>query len=204
MGWLANKLMQRKLPPSWSMRGGASWPLTVALHVRDVYGLSATQPFFVPHLVPEVPEHIPVIGPTGDVALADEWALWFAALVRSRAAIHDSSGLLLEEYSPIFRQAVEALLPAATVAAENFMAAEQADRARPGKANGPIIPNVVLAVEKELGRKAAPFSLEFRVLPVAGMWLHQVAPQLVLLGFEVQSDPAAMHRLLGPVVRALA
>lgn len=196
----------RKLPEYQGWRGSedTSWPLAVALYIRDVYGLPATKPFFVPPMSPGVPEHIPVTGPAGDSALADEWAQWFADLVRSRAGIHDATGLLLEERSPAFRQAVENQLPRAAEVAERFKASDGQDFARRWKADGPILNSVVRSVEKELGRKAAPFTMEIRILPVAGQWLHQVGPGTVLMNRGIQSDPDAMHRLMGPVIRGLA
>lgn len=202
--WKACKAGQVLEPRGWRGTEGASWSLSVALYIRDVYGLAATKPFFVPPMTPQVPEHIPVTGPTGGSALADEWGQWFDALVRSRASIHDGAGLLLEDLSPAFRYAVENQLPQASEAAERFRASDGQDFARRWKADGPILNKVVRAVEKELGRKAAPFDLEIRILPVAGTWLHQVAPGYVLMNRGIQSDAAAMHRLLGPVIRGLA
>ena len=197
-------IWSRKAPASWRMGEGTSWPLTVALHVRDAYGLPATRPFFVPPLVPEVPDHIPVTGPAGDVALADEWADWFGQLAWSRAAIHGTDGLLLEDCSPAFRNAVERLLPEAAAAAENFRVADGLDMRRRWEADGPALPRLVRSIEKELGRKAAPFELEIVILPVAGQWLHWLAPQRVLMNRAAQSDPAVLRRLLGPVIRELA
>lgn len=201
--WKRNAASER-VPQGWRASGGTSWPLSVALYIRDVYGLPATRPFFVPPMSPAVPEHIPVTGPAGDIALADEWVHWFGELVRSRASIYDVAGLLLEERSPAFRQAVENRLPQATEAAEKAKRYEvdqwRARRDSPGLA----LPKLVHSIEKELGRKAAPFNLEIRILPVAGLWLHQVAPSCVLMSFEIQSDPDAMGRLLGPIVRELA
>lgn len=99
---------------------------------------------------------------------------------------------------------MENRLPQATEAAEKAKRYE-VDQWR-GRRDSPglALPKLVHSIEKELGRKAAPFNLEFRILPVAGLWLHQVAPNCVLMSFDIQSDPDAMGRLLGPVVRELA
>ncbi|MHA7175345.1 hypothetical protein ACX80D_01690 [Arthrobacter sp. Sr24] len=191
-------------PQGWHANGGMSWSLSVALYLRDVYGLPATKPFFVPPLSPEVPQQIPVTGPAGDNTLADEWAYWFEALVNSRASISEVAGLLLEERSPTFRQAVEKWLPQAIETAENARQIEMEELwIGRGKA-GVTLPKLVRSIEKELGHKAAPFTLEFRILPVAGQWLHQVAPNHVLMSLDVQSNPGSMRRLLGPIVRELA
>ena len=197
-------IWSRKAPAGWRVGEGTSWPLTVALYVRDAFGLPAIRPFFVPPLVPEVPDRIPVTGPEGDVALADEWADWLGRLVRSRAAIHNLDGLLLEDCTPAFRDAVEQLLPAASAAADNFRMADGLHMPRRAKADGPALPRLVRSIERELGRRAAPFELEIVILPVAGQWLHQVAPQRVLMNRAAQSDPAVLRRLLGPVIRELA
>ena len=192
------------VPLGWRASGGTSWSLSVALYIRDVYGLPATRPFFVPPVSPEVPEHIPVTGPDVDTALADEWAHWFGVLVGSRASIQDAASLLLEERSPAFQQAVEKQLPQAMEAAEKAKRYEVAEWRSRSDSPGLALPKLVRSLEKELGRKAAPFDLEFQILPVAGLWLHQVAPSHVLMSLDVQSDADAMGRLLGPIVRELA
>lgn len=158
----------------------------------------------MPPMSPEVPEHIPVTGPDVDTPLADEWAHWFGALVGSRASIQDAASLLLEERSPAFRQAVEKQLPQAMEAAEKAKRYDVAEWRSRSDGAGLALPKLVRSLEKELGRKAAPFNLEFKILPVAGLWLHHVAPSHVLMSLEVQSDADAMGRLLGPIVRELA
>ena len=194
----------REALPSWQGSEGSSWPLAVALFIRDVYALPATKPFFVPPMDPQVPEHIPVVGPAGDGALADEWAVWFDSLVGTRASIHESAGLMLEERTSAFRQAVENQLEPAVAAAEAFRNHDALDMRNGWKTDGPILPKLVRSIEKEQGHKAAPFDLEIRILPVAGTWLHQVAPQRVLTNRATRSDPAELRRLLGPIVRELA
>lgn len=197
-------LWSREAPPSWQARAGLSWPLTAALYIRDVLKLPATQPFFIPPLVPGVPESISVIGPDLDIVLVDEWSAWFAGLVRSRADIQGFTGLLLEDCRPAFRQAVEPLLDAASTTATSLR--ERDDRlAMAGmKASGVVLPKLVRSIEKELGHKAAPFALDILILPVEGVWLHAAAPQRVLTNRATFSDSHHLHRLLGPVIRDLA
>lgn len=203
MKWITNARL-RMTTSSWCVSEGTSWALSVALHIRDVYGIPATKPFFVPPLIPQVPEHIPVTGPLTDVALADEWALWFADLVSSRAHISSLAGLLLAERTPAFQQAVEKQLGPAAAAADLFRDQDARDSARRWKADGPVLQELVRSVENDLGRKAQPFELEIRILPVSGYWLHQVAPARVLMNRPTQSDRTAARRLLGPIVRGLA
>lgn len=191
-------------PTGWQGSEGSSWSLAVALFIRDVYGLPSTKPFFVPPMDPEVPERIPVVGPAGDGALADEWAVWFDGLVRTRASIHAAAGLMLEGRTPAFRQAVENQLGPAAAAADDFRNRDALELRRGWKSEGPLLPKLVRSIEKEQGHKAAPFDLEIRILPVAGRWLHQVAPQRVLTNRATRSDPAELRRLLGPIVRELA
>lgn len=194
----------REVLPSWQGSEGSSWPLAVALFIRDVYALSATLPFFVPPMDPQVPEHIPVVGPAGDSTLAGEWAVWFDSLVHSRASIHEPAGLLLQERSPAFRQAVENQLEPAVAAADSFRSSEHSDMVRRTKGHALMLPKLVRSIEKEVGHRAAPFDLEIRVLPVAGLWAHQVAPQRVLTNRTTLASPEGMRRLLGPIVRELA
>lgn len=198
------RLEEGMTPSGWRGSEGSSWPLAVALFIRDAYGLPATMPFFVPPMDPEVPENIPVVGPAGDNALADEWAVWFDGLVRTRASIHDAAGLMLEERTPAFRQAVENQLDPASAAANRFRASEHAEMVRRTKGHALLLPKLVHSMEKELGHRAAPFTLEIGVLPVAGLWLHQVAPQRVLTNRTTLASPDGMGRLLGPIVRELA
>lgn len=182
----------------------ASWPLSVALYVRDALALPATRPFFVPPVEPQIPEQIAVRGPLTDVALADEWAHWFADLVRTRSGIRSLDELLLEERDPDFQASVQRCFLAAQSAAELFKVAYHDELMLSGKKHSTIPSLLVCTLEKELGHRAAPFELEVKVVPVQGEWLHRPSPKLVLMSSAVQFDPDAQYRLLGPVLRELA
>ncbi|PYI67827.1 hypothetical protein CVV68_08120 [Arthrobacter livingstonensis] len=106
--------------PSWQTGEDLSWPLTVVLYIRDVLKLPATAPFFIPPLVPEVPEHIPVTGPDLDVVLADEWTSWFSKLLADHLEMPRGGSIdyfSLEDRGPGFRDMVEQYFDAATAAA---------------------------------------------------------------------------------------
>ncbi|MFQ4148250.1 hypothetical protein AAGW05_06080 [Arthrobacter sp. LAPM80] len=188
---------------SWSMTLDASWPLTVALHIRDALSLPATRPFFVPPVVPKVPERIPVIGPTSDIALADEWSIWFADLVRSRAGMQSPDELLLEGRHPMFQEAVQGCLLAGQSAAEQFKLDFHEDFVRSMKKQAGIPARIVRGAEKDLGREAPPFELVVRVVPVAGEWLYRHSPSVSLISSAAFLNPAAQRRLLEPVLRDL-
>ncbi|ALV46421.1 hypothetical protein MB46_13930 [Arthrobacter alpinus] len=182
----------------------ASWPLSVALYVRDALGLAATKPFFVPPVVPEVPEQIPATGPLSDVVLAGEWAHWFADLVRTRNGIRSLDELLLEDRHPELQDSVQQHFIAAQSAAELFKVSYHDELMRSGKNHGAIPSRLVRTIEKELGRRASPFELAVRVVPVQGQWLHRPFPKLVLMSSAAQFDSDAQFRLLGPILRELA
>jgi len=193
--------MRRAGTTSWQMGEDVSVSLSVALYVRDALGLPATKPFFIPPVVPAVPEHVPVIGPDVDIDLADEWPKWFLDLP-SKASSQPVPGMFLQSRSPAFRQAVEGYLEPA----ERFATAFRDNYFHPGymKSQGLHINHLVSSIEKELGHRAAPFTLQLRILPVEGAWLHRAAPDLVLLSAGARADPAQLHRLLGPIIRELA
>lgn len=188
----------------WQMGMDASWSLSVALYVRDALALPATRPFFVPPMVPQIPEQIAVSGPLTDVVLADEWAHWFAELVRTRSGIRSLDELLLEERHPDFQASVQRCFLAAQSAAELFKVAYHDELMLSGKKHSAIPSLLVRRLEKELGHRAAPFDLEVKVVPVQGEWLHRPSPKLVLMSNAVQFSPDAQYRLLGPVLRELA
>ena len=167
-------------------------------------GAPGNEALFVPPIVPEILEQIAVRGPLTDVVLADEWAHWFADLVRTRSGIRSLGELLLEERHPDFQASVQRCFLAAQSAAELFKVAYHDQLMLSGKKHGPITSLLVRTLEKELGHRAAPFNLDVKVVPVQGEWLHQPSPQLVLMSNEVQFSPDAQYRLLGPVLREMA
>ncbi|PYI67826.1 hypothetical protein CVV68_08115 [Arthrobacter livingstonensis] len=66
------------------------------------------------------------------------------------------------------------------------------------------VTKLVASIEKELGHRAAPFSLGIRILPVEGFWLHRTGPRRVLISEAARRDPGQLRRLLGPIVTELA
>ena len=192
---------------SWRMSEDASWHLAVALYIRDALKLPATQPFFVPPLVPSVPEHIPVTGPDTDLVLADEWAHWFTDLLADHMDMGTGQPLnaaVLERRSPAFQAAVLELADAGRAAATAFRDTYFQRFHANSMVEGMAMTKLVAAVAKELGHKAAPFSLDARILPVEGHWLHRAGPSLVLLSEETRRDHVQLGHLLGPIVRELA
>jgi hypothetical protein len=197
----------RKLPPSWQMGEDLSWPLTVALFIRDVLKLPATVPFFIPPLVPEVPEHIPVTGPELDTVLADEWAAWFSGLLADPLEIPRGAPIdyfSLAGRAPGFRDLAGRHFGEAVAAADKVHEAYFKHFYANMKVQGPILTKLVRTLEKELGHKAAPFKLGLRILPVEGFWLHRTAPDQVLISEAARGNPEQLRRLLGPVITELA
>lgn len=197
----------RKEPASWQMGEDFSWPLTVALYVRDALKLPATAPFFIPPLVPAVPEHIPVTGPALDTVLAEEWTAWFSELLADRLDTPRGGSIdyfSLEDRAPAFRDTVGRHFEAAAAAADKAFEGYFKNFYANLKADGPILTELVRSLEKELGRKSAPFTLNVRILPVEGFWLHRTGPTRVLLSEAARRNPAQVRSLLGPIVRELA
>jgi len=197
----------RKLPPSWQIGEDLSWPLTVALYIRDALRLPATAPFFIPPLVPEVPEHIPVTGPELDTVLADEWTAWFSELLADERGIPRGGPIgyfSLELRAPAFRDMVGRHFDQAAAAAGNAVEANFEHFHANMKAEGPVLTKLVRGIEKELGHKAAPFNLGLRILPVEGFWLHRTGPNRVLMSEAARRNPEQLRRLLSPVVTELA
>jgi hypothetical protein len=62
---------------------------------------------------------------------------------------------------------------------------------------------IVAAVEKELGRRSAPFELNLVTLPVRGSWSRLTAAGL-LLSYATRGDVIEMERVLRPLIVALA
>ena len=188
---------------SWSMGEDLSWPLTVALYIRDVLQLPATAPFFIPVLVPQVPEHTPVTGPE----LADEWAAWFSDLLADHLEIPRGGPMgyfSLGDRAPGFRDLVEHCFVAASAAADTAHEAHFKHFRANIKTDGPVLTTLVRSIEKDLGHKAAPFDLNLKILPVEGFWLHRTGPNQVLMSEVARNDPHHLRRLLGPVIRELA
>lgn len=184
-----------------------SWPLSVAVHVRDALGLPATKPFFIPPVVPEVIERIPVTGPLIDVAHADEWVLWFSDLLADHLDMPSNAGIeymWLADRAPAFQAIVESHFDAAWAAANRSRQAYGDYFHRNLRVQGMLITKLVASIEKEIGHRAAPFELDVRVLPVDGFWLHRVSQHRVLLSESARRDKDQLRRLLGPVIRELA
>ncbi|NVM97096.1 hypothetical protein [Arthrobacter sp. SDTb3-6] len=184
-----------------------SWPLTVALHMRDALKLPATQPFFIPPLEPAVPEHVPARGPGLDLVLAEEWANWFSALLVYPADIPGNAPieyLPLEGCSPAFDRLVRGCYGDARAYANTFKEEYFRRFIRTMKEQGPLETYLVRSIEKELGHRAAPFKLGVRILPAQGFWLHRTGPAEVLVSDGVRKDPGQLRRLLGPIIRELA
>lgn len=197
----------RQAPPSWQVAEDLSWSLTVALYIREVLKLPATEPFFIPPLVPSVAENIPVTGPELDMVLADEWSAWFTGLLADPRAIPRGGGsgyFSLEDRATGFRGMVQQSFAAASAAASDAHDAYSTYFHAHIKTHGLALTHLVSSIEKELGHKAAAFVLNLKILPVEGVWLHRLGPQVVLLSEPARNDPGHLHRLLGPVIRELA
>lgn len=197
-------IWSREALPSWRMGEDLSWPLTVALYMRDVLRLPATAPFFIPPLVPQVAEHIPVTGPELDVVLADEWGPWFSDLSADHLEIPRGGSIgyfSLGDRAPAFCDMVERYFGEAVATADNAVEAFFQANLR---VEGLAVSKLVRSIEKELGHKAAPFELNLKILPVTGFWLHRTGPNQVLMSEAARRDPHHLHRLLGPVIRELA
>ena len=191
---------------SWRMGEDMAWPLTVALYIRDALRLPAAMPFPIPPLTPAVPERMPVASPALEIALADEWVLWFFDLLANHLDM--PRGASIEYFSlwdrgPGFREAVEKHFESAAAAADlafdGYFHTLVVD-----KKLGMSMTRLVAAIDRELGHRAAPFNLDVRVLPVEGEWIYRSGLNQVLVSEATRKDPAALRRLLGPIIAELA
>lgn len=197
----------RQAPPSWRMREDLTWPLTLALYIRDVLKLPATAPFFIPPLVPWVPERIPFTGPEPDIVLADEWQAWFSELLADPLEIPRGASIdyfSLGGRAPGFQNMVELYFAPASAAASNAHEAHFKHFQANIKEDGPVLTKLVRSIEKELGHKSAPFELNLKILPVEGFWLHRTGVHQVLVSEGARNDLHHLRRLLGPIVKELA
>ena len=200
-------LWSREAPSSWQIGEDLSWSLTVALYIRDVLKLAATEPFFIPPLARRVAEHIPVTGPELDIVIADEWSAWFSDLLADPRAIPRGGSIdyfSLELRDPAFGDMAARYFDEAVVAADLSHDRHFKHFHNNIKTEGAYLAKLVRSIEKELGHKAAPFELNLKILPVEGFWLHRVAPQQVLVSEAARNDPDHLRRLLGPIIRELA
>ncbi|MEO6530517.1 MAG: hypothetical protein ABIO25_06315 [Specibacter sp.] len=192
---------------SWRMSEDFSWPLTVALHVRDALGMPAAGPFFVPPVIPALAEHRAVTGPELDLVLADEWTLWFSDLLADHMDVPSNAGIgymSLGDRDQGFRSLVESCFDAAKEAANSSRDAYFQHFHGSRGVEGLMITKLVASLEKELRHKAAPFELDVQILPVEGFWLHRVSGHRVLISESARRDREQLRRLLGPVVGELA
>ncbi|MHA7268180.1 hypothetical protein [Arthrobacter sp. HLT1-20] len=184
-----------------------SWPMSVALHIRDALGLPATKPFFIPPVTPAVAEHLAVTGPELDLVLAADWTLWFSDLLADHLDMPSNAGI---EYMSLgdrdagFRCLVESCFEAARTAANSSRAAYDDYFQRNLRGQGMMITSLVASLEKELGHRAAAFDLDVRILPVEGLWLHRDSEHRVLMSQAARRDKEQLRHLLGPIVRELA
>lgn len=186
---------------SWLMRESHGYGPQVALYIRDTVGLAYDM---VPPLAPAVAR---ASGEPPTEADLHAWSVWFTSLLTAEVSDvpDDPLGLLLAT-GPTRRLG--------TAAAELFETAEAWCRAREADHRKNFlaqkhdqrvaVTRLVAEVERDLGRRAAPFTFNLTILAVAGAWSHRARHDLLLLSTETRYDETRLRAALTPVVRELA
>lgn len=186
---------------SWVMRESHGYDLHEALYIRDTEGLVYDM---VPPLDPVV-ARVSDEPPTEDDLHA--WRNWFTCLLADEASDEpEDPFVLLLATGPTRRLRTAAIERSNASAA--WCRAREADHRRnflDRKHRQRVhISRLVAEVERDLGRRAAPFTFNLTVLAVAGAWSHRARHDLLLLSMETRYDETQLRAVLTPVVRELA
>lgn len=177
--------------------------LGIALHVRDAAGLPTLTEPAVPALDALFAAPDP---PGGDlVAAGGQWGRWWESLLDGEQGL---GGMVPPGFAgltswPDLRAVVTALFEPAvrwTGHRRTTFIAAFAENGAPVGIEG----DVVRSVERDLGRRAAPFRLRITVLPVSGAWWAARGPSHLLVSEQFRADTLAYGSVLRPVVATLA
>lgn len=217
--------MQLAGKASWKIGVDEPQPLLIALYVRDATGLR-------PRITPDIPRLQPAVPATEEQLSVDslataQWAEWWERLLDGGGFWPDHkkpSDLpkLIEdpEIQRLFYRPTRDLASSApsetpelqrlvhrhhqaavlwSEARHHEIAALSSNRER-----GPLESEVVRKVERVLGRKARPFELDVRVLPVAATQAWRLSPSRALISRALYSDHAAYREWIQPIIEELA
>lgn len=207
---------------TWQVTEDSPTDLLIALYLRDVAGLL---PAGDPQLPPIEPAFAPrpVLSAHGALAqrpsvdplpqerfdaLRTEWEAWWRRLVlpadRPKQWELEPPEFTPFARSPELRQLLRERFPDARLWAgrrhEEFVEAA-VERIHRGDHD---INAVVVACQRELGRRAEPFHLDVIVLPVAEPDIWIIGPSSVVVSTRLRNDSPAFRDAVAPLVHALA
>jgi hypothetical protein len=207
---------------AWQVTEDSPTDLLIALYLRDAAGLApagepmlppidpvlAPQPVLAPHPA-LAPRPSPEAPPEERIdALRAQWEAWWRRLVRP-ARYPKLWDLEPPEFaafadSPELRQLLRERFREARIWAgrrhEEFGIAA-VERIHRGDHD---VNAVVIACERELGRRVEPFHLEVIVLPLAERDIWIIGPSSIVVSTRLRDDSAAFREAITPLVHALA
>jgi len=179
-------------PAPWNITVGTSFPLLVALYLRDSSGMHEHH-----HLISEV---------GGRDALRIEWEAWWEHLLRTHHS-HTQAPVILETAqfvgSPALHRIASAHRGAAYSWAEARVREHTQHQARHSGVLEAEVEAVVKARERAVRRRSRSFSLNVVVLPFAEPRAWYPEPELVLLSHHLVGDPPLLRSYLEPIVELL-
>jgi hypothetical protein len=219
--------MQLAGTTSWKMGTDEPQSLLMALYVRDAAGLRPRIDPDLPPLEPAVPfdhEQLPMAG-----IASDQWADWWRQLLDgggfwpdhksptnmsrlrhdpelqrifywpSRYLPPDFVGLSgAPELQSLVRRHFEAARVWSEARKHEFVALTVA------RQRVSLEWEVVQSIERGLGRKACPFALDIRVLPVEAVQAWRLSPNRALVSRALFRDRATYREWLRPIIEELA
>lgn len=196
-------------PAPWNITVGTSFPLLVALYLRDSSGMHDAG---IPTLAPIEPrvhgsEHHHLISEVGGRdALRIEWEAWWEHLLRTHHS-HTQAPVILETAqfvgSPALHRIASAHRGAAYSWAEARVREHTQHQARHSGVLEAEVEAVVKARERAVRRRSRTFSLNVVVLPFAEPRAWYPEPELVLLSHHLVGDPPLLRSYLEPIVELL-
>jgi hypothetical protein len=193
--------------PSWQVTSDTPHTLVAALHLRDAAGLEVVTDAVVPQLEPTVALDAALV-PYATAAAAAEWSRWWESLLDRHPEFRGVPPLVPDPF-PELAVELRALIGTGLPAADAWFAGrEREDHAELRRSGGRFpqlgVGDVVREVELGQARRAAPFDLLIRVLPVAGLWGRRVRQDHVLVSRALSRHTPGFEAFLEPVIRELA
>lgn len=203
--------MGRRRGKTWQVTEDSPTDLLIALYLRDAAGLVPTGDPSLPALAPSaVPGWLrrDQLGAERFDVLRGEWNDWWHRLTTP------SDGPRLWELEPpdfpafagspeLRALIVDRFDPARAWAGGCHEAFGDAavDRIHRGEHD---INSIVVACERQLGRKAEPFHLDLLVLPLASRGIWIIGPNRLVVSTSLRDDSGAFREAMAPFIHALA
>jgi hypothetical protein len=197
----------RRVPPSWRISVGDREALAIALWLRDASGMAPDLDPAIPPLDPPVEVRADLAALAVPQAVAQWTGLWIG-LWEGRLEEWFVLGMIgppgyeLLAQSPQLRE---------LTAAGFEEAVKWSVRHRPFRNESPTQPTsaerlpwqVVKELEKAAGHPAKEFSLDVRILPVAGREFWMLPDDQLVVSESLVRDPTAFRALLHDVLKPL-